>query len=81
MVVPRMVASATSGFVSSTIFFTDGSKGAASIGFGVYYLDGLESSFRLRDPSGVFTTAMSAIFVALIQTRARRPGRKPFPDQ
>jgi hypothetical protein len=27
MVVPRLVASTTSGFDSSTIFFTDGSKG------------------------------------------------------
>jgi hypothetical protein len=61
MVVPRLVASATSVFDSLSIFFTDGSKGAASIGFGVYYSDGLESSFRLRDPSGVFTSAMSAI--------------------
>jgi hypothetical protein len=35
MVVPRLVASGTSGFDSSSIFFTDGSKGGAGTGFGV----------------------------------------------
>jgi ribonuclease HI len=74
-VVPRLVASETSGFDSSSIFFTDGSKGGASAGFGVYHSGGPESSFCLREPSGVFTSEMSAIFVALIQIRASRPGR------
>jgi hypothetical protein len=74
-VVPRLVASETSEFDSSSIFFTDGSKGGAGIGFDVYHSGGPESGFRLREPSGVFTSDMSAIFVDLIQIRARRPGR------
>jgi hypothetical protein len=76
IVVPQLEASATSGFDSSSIFFTDGSKGGASAGFGEYHYGGPESSFRLREPSVVFTSAMSAIFVVLIQIRARRPGRQ-----
>jgi hypothetical protein len=44
-------------------------------GFGVYHSGGPESSIRLREPSGVFTSEMSAIFVTLIQIRARLPGR------
>jgi ribonuclease HI len=75
MVVPRLMASETSGFDASSIFFTDGSKSRAGTGFGVYYSGGFEYCFRLREPSGVFTSEMSAIFVALIQIGARRPGR------
>jgi hypothetical protein len=75
MVVPRLVASATSEFDFSSIFCTDGSKGRAGTGFGVYHCGGSESSFHLREPIGVFTWKMSAIFVVLIQIRARRPGR------
>jgi hypothetical protein len=71
----RLVASAKSEFGSSSIFFTDGSKGGAATDFGVYLSGSLESSFRQREPSGVFTSEISAIFVALIQIRARRPGR------
>jgi ribonuclease HI len=73
-----LVASETSGFDSSSIFFTDGSKGGAGAGFGVYHSGGPESSFRLRGLSGVFTSEMSAIFVALIQIRAHRPVRYLF---
>jgi hypothetical protein len=75
MVVPRLVASETSGFDASSIFFTDGSRDVAGTGFGVYHSGGSESSFCLREPSGVFTSEMSTIFVALIQIRAHRPGR------
>jgi hypothetical protein len=75
MVVPRLVASATSGFNSSSIFFTDGSKGGAGTSFDVYHSGGPESSFRLREPSVVFTSEMLAISVALIQIRVRRLGR------
>jgi hypothetical protein len=57
---PQLVASATSGFKSSLIFFTDGLKGG--VGTGVYHSGGLESSFRLREPSGVITSEMSVIF-------------------
>jgi hypothetical protein len=32
------VASVTSGFDSLSIFFTDGSKGEAGAGFGVYFI-------------------------------------------
>jgi hypothetical protein len=35
-------------------------------GFGVYHSGGPESSFRIWEPSGVFTSEMSVIFVALI---------------
>jgi hypothetical protein len=62
MVVPRLVAWATLGYDSSSKFFIDGRAGA---GFGVFHFGGLESSFRLREPSGVFTSEMLAI-VALI---------------
>jgi ribonuclease HI len=65
----------TSGFDSSSIFFTDGSKGGAGTGFGVYHFGGPESSFRLRKSREVFTSEMSTIFVALIQIRTRRPCR------
>jgi hypothetical protein len=66
-----VVASATSEFDSSSIFCT----GRAFNGFDVYHCGGSESSFHLREPIGVFTWKMSAIFVVLIQIRARRPGR------
>jgi hypothetical protein len=65
-VVPRLVA---------LIFFTDGLKGGAGTGFGVYHSGGLESSFRPWKPNGVFTWEMSPIFVALIGLRARRLDR------
>jgi hypothetical protein len=47
MVVLQLMASATPGLDSSSIFFTDGSKGGASTGFGVYHSGGHESSFCL----------------------------------
>jgi hypothetical protein len=75
MVVPRLVASETSRFDFSSIFFTNGSKGGARAGFDLYHSGGPESSFRLREPSGRFTSEISAIFVALIQIRVRRPAR------
>jgi hypothetical protein len=48
MVVPQLVVSETSGFDSSSIFFTDGSKSEAGAGFGVYHSGGPKSSFRPR---------------------------------
>jgi ribonuclease HI len=66
--VPRLVASE-----SSAVFFTDGSKGEAGTGFGVYQLSGGEISFRLREPSGVFTSELSAIFMALVQIGDHHP--------
>jgi hypothetical protein len=57
-VVPSLVASLSSGFESSAIFFTDGSKGEAGTGFGVYQLKGGEINFRLREPSGVLTSEL-----------------------
>jgi hypothetical protein len=72
MVVPRLFESVRSGFDSSSIFYTDdGSKGGAVTGFDVYHSGVSESSFRLREPSGVFNLEMSAIIVDLIQIRAR----------
>jgi hypothetical protein len=59
----------TSNFESSLLFFTDGSKGEAGTVFGVYQLNGGEISFRLREPSGVFTSELSEIFMALVQIR------------
>jgi ribonuclease HI len=41
----------------------------------IYQSGDSESSFCFREPSGVFTSEISAILVALIQIRARRPGR------
>jgi ribonuclease HI len=73
-VVPRLVASVSSRFESSAVFFTDGSKGEAGTGFGVYQLNGGEISFRLQEPSGVFTSELSAIFMALVQIRDHHPG-------
>jgi hypothetical protein len=63
------------GFDASLIFFTDCSKGGVGTGYGVYHSGGPESSFRLREPSGMFTSETSAIFVALIQIRARHLDR------
>jgi hypothetical protein len=74
MMVPRMVASVTSGFHSSSIFFTDSTKGGAGSGFGVYHSDGLKSNIRLRKPGGVFSSKMLVTFVVLIQIKARNPG-------
>jgi hypothetical protein len=51
----------------------DGLRVGASTSFGVNHSGVLESSFCLREPRRVFTSEMSAIFVALIQIRARRP--------
>jgi hypothetical protein len=68
MVPPWLVLSATLGFDSSSIFFTDGS-------IGEYHFVGLESSFCFQEPSVGFTSEMSAIFVLLIQMMTRRPGR------
>jgi hypothetical protein len=56
-------------------------RARAGTGFGVYHSDGLESSFRLKKPSGVITSEMSEIFVALIQIGAHRPGRYPYRDR
>jgi hypothetical protein len=72
MVVPRLVASATSGFDSSSIFFTDERAGRVLVL--VYTILVVSSpAFVLEDQ--VFTSEMSAIFMALIQIRARHPGR------
>jgi hypothetical protein len=54
MVVPRLMVSATSGFDFSSIFVTDVLKGGAGTGFGGYQSGCHESSFRPREPSGVF---------------------------
>jgi hypothetical protein len=67
MVVLRLVASVSSKFESSVVLFTDGSKGEPGIGFRVYQLNGDEISLRLRQPSGVFTSELSAIFMASVQ--------------
>jgi ribonuclease HI len=71
--VPHLVASVSSRFESSAVFFTDGSKGEARTGFGVYQLNGDEISFGLREPSGAFTSELSAIFMALVQIRDHHP--------
>jgi hypothetical protein len=70
----RLVASVSSRFESSAVFFTDGSKGEAGIGFGVCQLNGGEISIRLREPSGVFTSELSAIFMALVQIGDHQEG-------
>jgi hypothetical protein len=62
MVVSQLVASATSGFYSSLIFFTDGSKSVPETRF----------CLTIRELSGVFT---QETFLALIEIRALRPGR------
>jgi hypothetical protein len=74
-VVLRLVASVSSRFESSAVFFTVGSKGEAGTGFGVYQLNGGEISFRLREASGVFESELSAIFMALVQIRDHHPGK------
>jgi hypothetical protein len=58
-----------------SIFVTDVLKGGAGTGFGGYHSGCPESSFRLREPNGVFTFEMLTIFVALIQIGARRSAR------
>jgi hypothetical protein len=72
--VPRLVASVSSRFESPAVFFTDGSKGEADTGFGVYQLNGGEINFRLREPRGVFTSDLSTSFMALVQIRDQHPG-------
>jgi hypothetical protein len=64
----------SSRFESSAVFFTDGSRGEAGTGFGVCQLNGGGISFRQREPSGVFTSELSAIFMALVKIRDHRPG-------
>jgi hypothetical protein len=73
-VVPRLVASVLSRFESSAAFFTHGSKSEAGTRFGVRQLNGGEISFRLRKPSGVFTSDLSSIFMALVQIKDHHPG-------
>jgi hypothetical protein len=63
----------SSRFESSAVFFTDRSKGEMGTGFGVYQMNGGEISFRLREPSGVFTTILSAIFMAFVEIRDHHP--------
>jgi hypothetical protein len=70
-----LVASETSRFDTSSILFTDGSKGGVGNGFGVYHSGGLKSSFCLRQPSGVFISEKLTILVALIQIKAVRPSK------
>jgi ribonuclease HI len=60
-------------FDSSSIFFTNGSKGGRVPV--LVYIILVVPSLGLREPCGVFTLDMSAIFVALIQIRTRFPGR------
>jgi hypothetical protein len=68
-VVPQLGASTTSGFDSSSIFFTDGWVPVL-----VYTILVAQSPpFVLGNQ--VYTSEMSAVFVALIQIKARRPGR------
>jgi hypothetical protein len=67
MVMPRLVASATSGFDSSSIFFTDGSKGGRVLVLVLSILVVPSPSFVFRETSRMFTSEMSAIFVALFQ--------------
>jgi hypothetical protein len=50
----------------------------AGTGFGVNQLNGGEISFRLRKPSGVFTSELSAIIMALVQIRDHHPGPGEF---
>jgi hypothetical protein len=57
-VVPRPATSVSSRFESSAVFFRDGFKGETDNWFG------FEISYRLREPSGVFTSELSAIFMA-----------------
>jgi hypothetical protein len=73
-VVPRLVASVSSRFESLAVFGTDGSKGEAGTRFAVYQLNGREINYRLREPSGVFTSELSAIFMALVRIRDHHPG-------
>jgi hypothetical protein len=74
MVVPRLRASTTLGFDFSSLFFSDGSKGGR-VPVLVYFILVVSSPACGREPSGVFTSEMSATFVALIQIRSRPPGR------
>jgi hypothetical protein len=63
--VPCLVTSVLSSFESLVVFFTDGSKGEAGTGFGVYQLNRSEISFRLREPSGAFHIRIVGNFYGL----------------
>jgi ribonuclease HI len=64
-IAPRQFLSAISRFENFTKIYTDGSKSQDGTSFGVYVQGRMESGYRLREPSGVFTSELAAILSAL----------------
>jgi hypothetical protein len=67
MVLSLLETLVASGFDPLSVFFTDGWKDVAGMSFDEHHNGDLECSFCLKEPSGVFTWKILAIFVALIQ--------------
>jgi ribonuclease HI len=75
VVAPRVVSAITSRYARDSVIFTDGSRSAGGTGFGVFHYDNFEMAYRLAEPSGVYTSELTAIFYALEHIRSHPPGR------
>jgi ribonuclease HI len=75
IVAPSIVSQATVSFDKSSILFTDGSKNNGETGFGVYHFENYELGLRLREPSGVFTSELTAVLHALLHIKTHAPGK------
>jgi ribonuclease HI len=74
IVASSIVSSATSQFERSSVIYTDGSRSDGVTGFGVYHHENFELGLRLHEPSGVFTSELTAIFRALVHIKTHSPG-------
>jgi ribonuclease HI len=71
----NIVSSATSQLDKNSIIFTDGSRSEGETGFGVYHFENFVFGLRLHEPSGVFTSELTAILHALIHIKTHPPGQ------
>jgi ribonuclease HI len=75
IVAPRLVSSITFRFPPDSALYTDGSSCEGTTGFGVYHSENFEISLRLVEPSGVFTSELTAILYALVHIKTHSSGR------
>jgi ribonuclease HI len=61
-------------FSGSTLTFTDGSRSEEGTGFEVYVPTQYSFGYRLQEPSGVFTTEITALLTALRFVGSGQPG-------
>jgi ribonuclease HI len=71
----HIVTSVTSNFNNDSIIYTDGSRSGERTGFGVFHHENFELGLRLNEPSGVFTSELTAILQALCHIKSHPPGR------